>query len=128
MGYNGSVWASKQAGASAILAFDGVGVKVYGLRQAGAALMRVLVDGKPWGMVDPSKGSVGAQSTVEMLCEVADLPAARHTVKVTVADSHGGSLGINVFEVRRAPIQEPRARLIANQEWNYPQLDWGNFV
>lgn len=47
VGYNGATWSSRQAGASATLTFDGTGVRIHGLRQAGAALMRVLVDGAP---------------------------------------------------------------------------------
>jgi hypothetical protein len=128
VGYNGAVWVTRQAGASATVDFEGSGVRIFGLRQAEAALMRVLVDGAPRAMVDPSRGSVGAQSSVEMLYEVADLPEGPHTVKVTAADSHGGALGINVFEVLHHAPAPARARLIVNQLWNYPQLDWGNLV
>jgi hypothetical protein len=128
VGYNGAVWVTRQAGASAILAFEGNGVRIFGLRQAESALMRVLVDDTPRAMVDPSRGSAGAQSSVEMLYEVRDLPERPHRVKVTAADSHGGTLGINVFEVLHHDPQPPQARLVVNQLWNYPQLDWGNFV
>ena len=113
-GYNGAVWVTRQAGASATLAFEGSGVRIFGLRQAGAALMRVLVDGTPRAMVDPSGGSVGAQSSVEMLYEVRDLPEGPHKVKVTAADSHGGTLGINVCEVLHHGPRPPQARLVSS--------------
>ena len=128
VGYNGSLLASKQAGASVTLTFEGSGVRIYGLRQAVAALMRVLVDGKAWAMIDPSQNSVGAESSVEALCEIGDLTEGMHTLKLTVADSHGGTLAVNVFEVRRSPSRKPQASLIIDQQWNYPQLDWGNFM
>jgi hypothetical protein len=128
LGYNGSVMTSSQAGSSVLLTFEGTGVRIYGLRQPGAALMRVLVDGSPVAMVDPSRMEGHPQGPVDMLHEVSGLAGARHTLKVTLADSHGGTLGINFFELIRPASRPPTAHLIVDHLWNYPQLDWGNFV
>ena len=89
--------------------------------------MQVLVDGAPRAVVDPSRGA-GLDASVEMLHEVRDLLPGPHRVKVTVADSHGGALGINLFEILRPGPPTPSARLIVDHLWNYPRLDWGNFL
>ncbi len=125
IGYNGATWVSTQAGSSATLRFIGTGVAVHGLRQQGSALMRVLIDGVPVAMIDPATGST-AERAVVMLFRSAVLAPGEHTVRVVVADSHGGELGITLFEILQGTPPPLSARLIFNRLWGYPQMDWGN--
>jgi hypothetical protein len=76
-------------------------------------------------MIDPAEGST-AERVVERLFRTDALAPGEHTVRVVVADSHGGELGINLFEILHGAPRPVGARLIFNRLWGYPQMDWGN--
>lgn len=130
---------SNQVGAYAELAFRGTGVCWIGSKDLIFGKADVYVDGvKDASEIDLYCGSGHGVSRGEeriyrqVLFSKEGLPEREHTIRIVVTGQRnrgasGCYVSIDAFLVLGGP-EAGNVRLNVNNEWNYPELSWGNYV
>lgn len=124
---------SNVAGDSATFAFQGTGVALIGAYNSNLGKIDVYVDGTlaadGLDLYGPSK------NFQQRVFTKTGLAAGRHTISVVVTGDRNPLANntyalVDGFEVTGAPGHPaPDTPILAiNDQWNYPDIDWGNYV
>lgn len=116
---------SNTPGSGANMTFEGKGIKVILGRQSNSGKANIYIDGILMKTIYTKDATATYPQT---MYENNGLSSGTHTIRVEVAQDNISTefVIIDAFEVVSDYV--PNTNLYINNNWNYPELAWGNYV
>jgi len=124
--YAGTETFSTKLGATAEFAFNGIGVRYIGSKQNNVGKVKIYIDGNTEVDTFSDIGNALKQTPIYSIDNLKNGP---HTIKLEASGGKYNCIVVDAFEVltEKSPEIKETTKLIINNQWYYPGLDWGNY-
>jgi hypothetical protein len=112
------------------LTFQGTGIEFISAYASNLGIVAIYID----GTLDSTVDCYGpAKNPEQVVYTKTGLAAGEHTIKVVVTgQKNPAATDVYVLVDAFEPITEPDTSndvlLIVKNQWNYPDIDWGNYI
>lgn len=127
--YAGTETFSSQLGDACEFTFYGTGIRYIGSRQENTGRVKIYMDGELQEEVD-TYNNLGDQMKQSVIYSVQGLQKGTHTIRLETSGGNASCIVVDAFEVlnERDSSETEKAKLIINNQWYYPNLEWGNYT